>query len=149
VRVVGEISGYRGPHPRGHLYFCVKDADATLDVKVWASVASRLRFKLREGLSVVIEGAIDVWAPQGRYSLVASRIEPVGEGALALAFQQLKDRLQAEGLFGPDRLRAPRPLPFLPRRIGVVTSKSGAALQDFLRVLFTRNPRMQVLICDA
>lgn len=149
VRVQGEISGFRGPHPRGHLFFSLKDADATIEVKVWASVASRLRFRLRDGLSLVIEGAIDVWAPQGRYSLVATSLEPAGEGALALAFQQLKDRLQAEGLFGPQRIRPPRPLPFLPQRIGVVTSRSGAALQDFLRVLLTRNPRMQVLVCDA
>lgn len=149
VRVQGEISGFRGPHPRGHLFFSLKDADATIEVKVWASVAARLRFRLREGLSLVVEGAIDVWAPQGRYSLVASALEPAGEGALALAFQQLKDRLQEEGLFGPNRVRPPRPLPFLPRRIGVVTSRSGAALQDFLRVLLTRNPRMQVLVCDA
>ena len=149
VRVRGEVSGFRGPHPRGHLFFSLKDADATIEVKVWASVAARLRFRLREGVSLVIEGALDVYAPQGRYSLIASRLEPEGEGALALAFQQLKERLQEEGLFGPHRRRPPRPIPALPRRIGVVTSRSGAALQDFLRILLTRNPRMSVLLCDA
>ena len=149
VRVRGEISGYRGPHPRGHLFFSLKDADASIEVKVWASVAQRLRFRLREGLSVLVEGAIDVWAPQGRYSLIVQRIEPVGEGALALAFQQLKERLQEEGLFGERRVRPPRPIPLLPRRIGVVTSRSGAALQDFLRVALTRNPKASILVCDA
>lgn len=149
VRVRGEISGYRGPHPRGHLFFSLKDADAAIEVKVWASVAQRLRFRLREGLSVLVEGSIDVWAPQGRYSLIVQRIEPVGEGALALAFQQLKERLQEEGLFGERRLRPQRPIPLLPKRIGVVTSRSGAALQDFLRVALTRNPKASILVCDA
>jgi exodeoxyribonuclease VII large subunit len=149
VLVKGEVSGFRGVHPRGHMFFSLKDADASIEVKVWASTAARLKFALRDGMSVVAEGSVDVYAPQGRYSLVVQRLEPDGEGALALAFQQLKERLAAEGLFGPLRTRAPRPLPFPPRRIGVVTSRSGAALQDFLRVLHTRHPRLSVLVCDA
>src|SRR5207248_10136394 len=111
--------------------------------------AQRLKFKLRDGLSVVIEGGIDLYEPQGRYSLIVQKIEPVGEGALALAFAQLKERLTAEGLIGENRKRPPRPLPFLPRRIGVVTSVTGAALRDFIRVLHTRHPRLSVLVCDA
>ncbi len=149
VIVKGEISGYRGPNARGHLYFNLKDAEATLDAKIWASMASRLKFKLRDGLSVVAEGSLDLYEPAGRYSLIVSKLEPEGEGALALAFQQLKERLAAEGLFGERRTRAPRPIPFLPRRIGVVTSRTGAALQDFLRVLHQRNPRLSVLLADA
>ncbi|WP_224360389.1 exodeoxyribonuclease VII large subunit [Hyalangium versicolor] len=149
VFVRGEVSGFRGVNARGHLYFTLKDAEACIDAKVWASTAGRLRFALRDGLEVVAEGSVDVYAPQGRYSLIVQRLEPVGEGARALAFEQLKERLAAEGLIGDRRVRPPRLLPFLPRRIGVVTSRTGAALQDFLRVLHSRNPRLSVLLCDA
>jgi exodeoxyribonuclease VII large subunit len=149
VIVRGEVSGFRGANARGHLYFALKDVEASIDAKVWASQAARMRFALRDGLEVVAEGSVDVYAPQGRYSLIVTKLEPVGEGALALAFEQLKERLAAEGLIGSRRIRPPRPLPFLPRRIGVVTSRTGAALQDFLRVLSSRHPRMSVLVCDA
>jgi exodeoxyribonuclease VII large subunit len=149
VLVRGEVSGFRGANARGHLYFTLKDPEACLDTKMWASTAARLRFSLRDGMEVVAEGSVDVYAPQGRYSLIVQRLEPVGEGALALAFEQLKEKLAAEGLIGDRRVRPPRPLPFLPRRIGVVTSRTGAALQDFLRVLHSRNPRLSVLLCDA
>jgi exodeoxyribonuclease VII large subunit len=149
VLVRGEISGFRGANTRGHLYFTLKDQEACLDAKIWASTARGMRFALRDGLEVVAEGSVDLYAPQGRYSLIISRLEPAGEGALALAFQQLKERLTAEGLMGEQRKRAPRPIPFWPRRIGVVTSKTGAALQDFLRVLHARNPKTRVLLCDA
>jgi exodeoxyribonuclease VII large subunit len=149
VLVRGEVSGFRGANARGHLYFTLKDAEASLDVKMWASQAARLRFQLRDGLALVAEGSVDVYAPAGRYSLIAHRLEPEGEGALALAFEQLKERLAAEGLIGDNRIRPPRPLPSLPRRIGVVTSRTGAALQDFLRVLHSRHPRLSVLLCDA
>ena len=149
VLVRGEVSGFRGANARGHLYFALKDADACIDAKVWASQAGRLRFALRDGLEVVAEGSVDVYAPQGRYSLIVQRLEPVGEGARALAFEQLKEKLAAEGLMGERRVRPVRALPFLPRRIGVVTSRTGAALQDFLRVLHSRNPRLSVLLCDA
>jgi len=149
VLVRGEVSGFRGANARGHLYFTLKDAEASLDVKMWASQAARLRFQLRDGLALVAEGSVDVYAPAGRYSLIAHRLEPEGEGALALAFEQLKERLAAEGLIGDNRIRPPRALPSLPRRIGVVTSRTGAALQDFLRVLHSRHPRLSVLLCDA
>lgn len=149
VLVRGEVSGFRGANARGHLYFALKDEAASIDAKVWASMASRLRFSLRDGLEVVAEGSVDLYEPQGRYSLIVTRLEPVGEGALALAFEQMKERLAAEGLIGPNRVRPPRPIPFLPRRIGVVTSRTGAALQDFLRVLHSRHPRLSVLVADA
>ncbi len=149
VIVRGEVSGFRGVNARGHLYFTLKDAGASIDAKIWASQATRLRFALRDGLAVVAEGSVDLYEPQGRYSLIVSRLDPEGEGALALAFEQLKERLAAEGLIGERRLRPPRPVPFLPRRIGVVTSRTGAALQDFLRVLHGRHPRLPVLVCDS
>ncbi|HEY1333041.1 MAG TPA: exodeoxyribonuclease VII large subunit, partial [Myxococcaceae bacterium] len=149
VLVRGEVSNCRGPHASGHLFFKLKDAGASIDVKIWASTVQRLRFRLEEGMEVVAEGNLDVYEKAGQYNLIVQRIEPAGAGALAIAFAQLRDRLTAEGLMGEQRLRPPRPLPFLPRRIGVVTSRSGAALHDFLRVLHRRNPRLSVLLCHA
>ena len=149
VWVQGEVSGFRGRNPSGHLYFNLKDRDACIETKVWSSVAQRMKFELRDGLSILVEGSIDVYEPRGRYSLVVQRIEPAGQGALALAFEQLKERLGKEGLLGENRKRPPRPIPFLPKRIGVVTSVSGAALRDFLRVLHRRHPKLSVLVCDA
>lgn len=149
VLVKGEISGFRGAQPSGHVYFTLKDEEACLSAKIFSSVARRLKFKLREGMEVVAEGAIELYEPRGQYSLTIQKLEPAGEGALAIAFQQLKEKLAADGLIAPNRKRAPRPVPFLPRRIGVVTSKSGAALHDFLKVLHSRNPRAAVLVADA
>ncbi len=149
VIVRGEVSNFRGTNTRGHLYFSLKDAQSVVDVKVWQTTARGLKFKLKDGLSVIIEGSVNVYEPQGRYSLIVQKIEPVGLGAMALAFEQLKQKLAAEGLMGELRTRPRRPLPFLPRRIGVVTSASGAALRDFLKVLYRRHPRMSVLVADA
>jgi exodeoxyribonuclease VII large subunit len=149
VVVRGEVSGFRGPNATGHLYFALKDAGATLDVKIWASFARSVRFRLEEGLEVIAEGYLDVYARAGRYSLIVQRIEPAGAGALALAFAQLKERLTAEGLMGERRRRPPRALPLLPRRIGIVTSRTGAVLQDFLRIVLRRHPRASILLAHA
>jgi exodeoxyribonuclease VII large subunit len=149
VMVRGEVSGFRGPNATGHLYFSLKDSGATLEVKVWASFARNVRFRLEEGLEVIAEGYLDVYARAGRYSLIVQRIEPAGAGALALAFAQLKEKLTAEGLMGEKRLRPPRPLPLVPRRIGIVTSRTGAVLQDFLRIVLRRHPRASILLCHA
>ncbi|HUM12379.1 MAG TPA: exodeoxyribonuclease VII large subunit [Myxococcaceae bacterium] len=149
VLVRGEVTSFRGLHASGHLFFKLKDAGASIDVKIWASVVQRLRFRLEEGMEVIAEGNLDVYEKAGQYNLIIQRIEPSGAGALAIAFAQLRDRLTAQGLMGEKRLRPPRPLPFLPWRIGVVTSRSGAALHDFLRVLHRRNPTLSVLLCHA
>jgi exodeoxyribonuclease VII large subunit len=149
VVVRGEVSGFRGPNATGHLYFALKDTGATLDVKIWASFARNVRFRLEEGLEVIAEGYLDVYARAGRYSLIVQRIEPAGAGAMALAFAQLKERLTAEGLMGEHRLRPPRPLPLLPRRIGIVTSRTGSVLQDFLRIVLRRHPRASILLAHA
>ncbi|MGO8971670.1 MAG: exodeoxyribonuclease VII large subunit [Myxococcaceae bacterium] len=149
VLVRGEVSGFRGPNATGHLYFSLKDAGATLDVKIWASSARSVRFRLEEGLEVLAEGYLDVYARAGRYSLIVQRIEPAGAGALALAFAQLKERLSAEGLMGEGRRRPPRALPRLPARIGIVTSRTGAVLQDFLRIVLRRHPRASILLAHA
>jgi len=147
--VKGELCNFKGPHARGHLYFSLKDDKAAIDVKMWASQARSLRFQLKEGMALLAMGTVEVYAPMGRYSLIASHVEPDGLGAQALALEQLKARLAQEGLWGPNRKRPPRPLPLLPRRIGVVTSITGAALRDFLKVLFRRHPRLGVVVRDA
>ena len=127
----------------GNIYFTLKDAGAQLSAVLWRTDAARLRFKLTTGLHVLVKGRLSVYVPRGRYQLMADSIEPKGAGALQLAFEQLKRRLQAEGLFAPARKR---PLPMLPRRIGVVTSMDGAALRDVLRVLRTRRAPADIVI---
>jgi exodeoxyribonuclease VII large subunit len=149
VLVRGEVTGFRGPNARGHLFFAIKDERASIDVRLWANAARALTFTLKDGLAVVVEGFLDVYEVQGRYSVIAQRIEPEGVGARALAFEQLKAKLAAEGLFGEKRTKPRRPLPLLPRKVGVVTSVSGAALRDFLKVLHRRHPRLPVLVADA
>jgi len=147
--IQGEVCNYKGPNARGHLYFSLKDDKASIDIKMWATQAQNLRFRLEEGMALLAMGTVEVYAPMGRYSLIAAHLEPEGFGAQALALQQLKTRLAEEGLWGPKRKRPPRPLPLLPRRIGIVTSITGAALRDFLKVLLRRHPRLSILARDA
>lgn len=141
VWVEGEIADCS--NSQGNIYFTLKDGGAQLPAVLWRTDAVRLRFKLTTGLHVLVKGRLSVYAPRGRYQLLADSVEPKGAGALQLAFQQLKARLQAEGLFDPARKRT---LPMLPRRIGVVTSIEGAALRDVLRVLRTRRAPADIVI---
>ena len=145
VWVAGEVGNLRR-QPSGHVYFGLKDADATIDAVLWASTARRVRFDLRDGIEVVARGKVEIYAPRGRYQLVVQEVEPRGAGARAVALQQLKERLAADGLLDPERKR---PLPFLPGRIGVATSTSGAALRDFLRVLHARFPGIPVSVANC
>jgi exodeoxyribonuclease VII large subunit len=142
VHVRGEVSNLKAS-PAGHFYFTLKDEDATLAAVLFRNEARRLKFKLQNGQSLVARGHLDVYEAKGEYQLVCDTIEPVGAGALQIAFEQLKSRLQAEGLFAADRKRR---LPFLPRRIAIVTSAQGAAVHDFLRVLHRRHPGLSVLV---
>jgi exodeoxyribonuclease VII large subunit len=145
LHVRGEVSNLRRPSS-GHLYFTLKDADACIGAVLFAREARRLRFAVQNGLSVLVRGRMSLYEPQGQYQLVCDSIEPLGAGALQVAFEQLKARLDAEGLFDPARKRR---LPFLARRIAVVTSPAGAAVHDFLRVLHRRFPNLPVLIVPA
>jgi exodeoxyribonuclease VII large subunit len=142
VAVVGEISNLRRPGS-GHVYLTLKDRDASLGAVMWRSTAARIRFDPEDGLEVVARGRLAVYAPQGKYQLVVDSIRPRGVGALDLAFQQLRTRLAEEGLFDPDRKK---PLPFLPRRIGLVTSPTGAAVRDMVRVIRRRFPPARILV---
>jgi exodeoxyribonuclease VII large subunit len=142
VWVEGEISNCRLWNT-GHLYFTLKDPGAQIKAVMFRSAVRALKFKPEDGLHVVIRGRITVYDPKGDYQLVCDTIEPHGLGALQLAFDQLKRRLQAEGLF--DSVRK-RPLPALPRKIGIVTSLDGAAIRDIIKVLARRYPNAHLVI---
>ncbi|MFB3853091.1 MAG: exodeoxyribonuclease VII large subunit [Vicinamibacterales bacterium] len=141
VWVEGEISNYR--QWGGHVYFTLKDQAAQIKAVMFRTALRRLRFKPEDGLRVVASGRVTVYEPKGEYQIVCEQIEPHGLGALQLAFEQLKKRLEAEGLFEASRKRK---LPALPRRIGVVTSLDGAAIRDILNVLWRRHPSAHVVI---
>jgi len=136
ARVEGEISGLKGSG-NGHVYFCLKDAEAQLDCVLFSREAGRLKFRLEEGLAVRCRGRLTLYEARGKFQMTVAEVEPTGAGALALAFEQLKSKLAAEGLFDPARKR---PLPFLPRRLGVVTSPTGAVIRDIVRVAHRRCP---------
>jgi len=145
VEVEGQVSGFR-PHSSGHLYFTLKDERSQIRAVMFRTDARRLAFKLEDGQRVVARGRVSVYEVRGEYQIICDRLEPHGLGALQLAFEQLKRRLTAEGLFDTARKRA---LPTMPRKIGVVTSRSGAALQDILRILITRHPSAQIVVRDT
>lgn len=142
VVVLGQLSNVK-PHGNGHLYFTLKDEQSAISGVMWRSDFARVRFKPTDGMEVLATGKVGVYGPQGRYQLYAERLEPRGVGALELAFRQRCDKLRAEGLFDPARKR---PLPLLPRCVGLVTSPSGAAVRDMVRALHRRNPAVRILL---
>lgn len=146
VRVQGEITDYRGPSAGGHYYFSLKDADAALNCVLFAGNSRRAQTLPQSGASVIAIGDIGIYAPRGTYQLILTDLQPVGQGALWIRFLELKARLQQEGLFDEARKR---PLPPFPRTIGVVTSQSGAALRDILKVLSRRAPYLKIRIAPA
>lgn len=138
----GEVSNLRTP-ASGHFYFSLKDSRSQIRAVLFKAHAQRLRFALKEGLCLIARAHLTVYEPRGEYQAVLDYVEPKGMGVLQLALEQLKEKLEREGLF--DRARK-RPLPFLPRRVGVVTSRSGAAIRDILTVLRRRCPLLRILI---
>jgi len=143
--VEGEISNFRSPES-GHLYFTLKDGDSQIRVVMFRSSARLLRFRPADGLQVVVRGRITIYEDRGELQISAEYIEPKGAGSLQLAFEQLKEKLEAEGLFAAERKK---PIPSLPSRIGIVTSLQGAALQDILNILRRRHHSVNVLIFPA
>jgi exodeoxyribonuclease VII large subunit len=142
VWVVGEISNFRAA-PSGHFYFTLKDDEAQLAAVLFRSAAARMRFRPVDGLQVVAGGRIRLYEARGTLQLYVDSLEPRGLGALRLQLQQLRDKLAAEGLLAPERKR---PLPFLPRCVGVVTALGGAAVHDILTMLRARLPSLRVII---
>jgi len=153
VWVQGEISNLSRP-ASGHVYFTLKDANASVKCVMWKMSAVRLNpsitlragLSLRDGMEVEVHGKIGVYEVSGQYQLYADQIRPVGEGALYQEFMRLKAQLEAEGLFDPERKR---PIPELPRKIGIVTSATGAALRDMLNTLRRRLPLVEVILAPS
>lgn len=144
IAVAGEIGRWevRG----GHGYFTLKDRTGCLNAIIFASDRERIPFRVEPGLEVVVRGSLDLWAPQGRFQLKAHDVEPVGAGALQLAFEQLKARLAAEGLFDASRKRR---IPLFPQAIGIVTSPEGAAIRDILNVIRRRHDGLAITVYPA
>ncbi len=138
VRVRGEISGYRGPHSSGHVYFTLKDDRARIDAVMWKGVFGRVKFRPEEGMEVIATGKVSTFPGSSKYQLVIETMEPAGVGALLAQLEERRKRLAAEGLFAPERKR---PLPYLPGIIGVVTSPTGAVIRDIIHRISDRFPR--------
>jgi len=145
VWIEGEVSNFKA-YPSGHLYFALKDEGSQLQAVCFRHSAQRLKFALDDGLQVVGHGRLEVYQPTGKYQVILDVIEPKGLGALQKAFEQLKRKLEGEGLFAAERKR---PLPLLPRTVGIVTSPSGAAIHDMLRTLRLHKAKVDVVLFPA
>src|SRR5256886_469468 len=142
VWVQGEVSNYKA-HPNGHQYFGLKDARTQVACVIWRDTMAPLRQPLTDGARIQIFGTVTVFEARGQYQISVQMVQPFGQGALQAKFEALKRKLEAEGLFDPARKRA---LPKFPRRIGIVTSPSGAAIRDILNILRRRAPWLSILI---
>ena len=145
IWIAGELSNLKRPSS-GHRYFTLKDDEAQISAVMFQGDARRVRFRPEDGMAVLVWGHITVYEPRGNYQIRVKRIEPRGKGELQLAFEQLKAKLEKEGLFAESRKR---PLPLLPQRVGIVTSPSGDAVRDLCRILHRRYPNLEVLVYPA
>ena len=152
VEVTGDVTNFRGASSGGHLYFSLADSDsrhvvqAQIPVTVFAGVARGLTFQLAQGKKITVTGNLEVYAPQGKYQIIARKVAPAGEGDLMARYLEIKRNLDAEGLFAPERKR---PLPLLPRHIGVVTAQTGAAIRDIVNTFTRRFPNLDILIAPV
>jgi exodeoxyribonuclease VII large subunit len=146
ILVQGELADFKGVHRSGHLYCGLKDAKSQIRLVMWKGSLSRLPFELKGGLEVIVTGKLDFYGGSGSLQIVAERMEPVGIGALQLKFEQLKEKLKAEGLFEAARKRKVSPLNW---RVGIVTTLTGAALQDMLKIFRSRFPLGEVFVFHA
>ena len=142
VWVEGEISNFRSP-ASGHYYMVIKDEKAQIRAVMFRLQARYLKFLPEDGMKVIVQGRISVYAPRGEYQIILDYLEPMGVGALALAFEQVKKKLAGMGVFDKD---IKKPLPFLPKRVAVITSPTGAAIRDFLKIIRRRFANMEILI---
>ena len=143
VSVEGEVSNFKRHAPSGHVYFTLKDEAAQVRVVMWRSDAARVRFEMSDGLKIIVKGKISIYEPRGDFQLYAVNILPAGQGALQLAFEQLKKKLGDEGLFDEEHKKR---LPEFPKKVGVVTSLEGAAVRDIVSVIGRRFPALEVII---
>jgi len=137
VRVRGEITGFRGPHSSGHCYFALKDDRARIEAVIWKGSYNRLKQKPEEGLEVVASGKLTTYPGSSKYQIIIDNLEPAGAGALMALLEERKKKLAAEGLFAPERKQL---LPYMPRKIGVITSPTGAVIRDILHRISDRYP---------
>ena len=152
VEVTGDITNFRGASTGGHLYFSLADSDARhmvqaqIPVTVFAGVARGLTFQLGLGKKITVTGNLEVYAPQGKYQIIARKVVPAGEGELMARYLDLKRRLDQEGLFAPEHKK---PLPLLPRHIGIVTAPTGAAIRDIINTFTRRFPNLDILVAPV
>ena len=145
VLVEGEVASVTY-HSSGHLYFSIKDTQSSLKCVMWRSSVARMKFRIEKGMHIVVEGSVSVYTPRGEYQFQTVKIEPYGQGALALAFEQLKKKLKAQGYFDAQRKK---PIPKEIRRLALVTAKESAALHDMLKIIEKRWPLIEVIIVDT
>jgi len=145
VWIEGEVSNFI-MHSSGHCYFSIKDSDSVLACVLFKNSAYKIKFKIEDGMSIVCQGRVSVYNKRGQYQLYVEEIEPKGVGSLQLAFAQLKEKLDKEGLFDEAHKK---PIPYLPKKIGVVTSPTGAAIRDMIHVLERRFPNMHIILYPA
>lgn len=146
VNVSGEISNFKNHFSSGHWYFTLKDQNASVRCVMFRSCASKVKFEVSDGLAVILKGRVSLYEKDGQYQFYADEIHPVGEGDLALAFKQVKEKLEAEGLFDTA---SKRPLVKYPKRIAVVTSDTGAAVRDILNITSSRYPACEIVMCPV
>ena len=146
VFIRGEISNFKNQYSTGHLYFSLKDGDGMIKAVMFRGYASKLKFIPRDGDKVIIHGKVSVYVSRGEYQIYVDDMQPDGIGALALAFERLKEKLATEGLFDPSHKK---PIPTSPKRVGVITSASGAAIHDILNVSGRRSPNVEIVIYPA
>lgn len=145
ILVEGEVASVTY-HTSGHVYFSIKDQESSIKCVMWRSSVSKLKFRLEKGMHIVIEGSVGVYTPRGEYQFYAVHIEPYGKGALALAYEQLKERLKAKGYFDAQRKKS---IPKHIKKIALVTAKESAALHDMLKIIEQRWPLLEVVIVDT
>ncbi len=146
VNVSGEISNFKNHFSSGHWYFTLKDHNASVRCVMFRSAASRVRFDVTDGLAVILKGRVSLYEKDGQYQFYVEEMHPVGEGDLALAFKQVKEKLEAEGLFNP---KSKRTLKKYPKRIAVITSDTGAAIKDILNITSSRYPSCDIVMCPV
>ena len=146
VCVTGEVSNFKNHYSSGHWYFTLKDQNASIRCVMFRNSASRVKFDVQDGMAVVLKGRVSLYEKDGQYQFYAEEMHTVGEGDLALQFKQVKEKLEAEGLFDPESKRS---LTKFPKRIAVLTSDTGAAIKDILNITSTRYPACEIVICPV
>lgn len=146
IYAAGEISNFTDHYRSGHLYFSVRDEKSIIKAVMFSSAARRLRFRPKDGMRVIVRGRVSVYEPSGQYQFYVEEMQPDGLGALSLAFEQMKEKLSKEGLFSEEYKK---PIPRFPKRIGMITSPTGAAVQDMLNILSRRWPVAELVFCPV